>query len=97
MRLAYVVGFSDAAERELKRLSLPARVAVARVLERLATNPRRPGVRKVVGTDRLYRAKAGDYRIVFAIHEQRVLIVVVRVAHRARAYRHMGSLPPGRD
>jgi len=54
-------------------------------------------VRKVVGSDHLYRAKAGDYRLVFAIHEQRVLIVVVRVAHRARAYRHMGSLPPGWD
>jgi len=51
----------------------------------------------VVGQDHLYRAKAGDYRIIFAIHERRVVIVVVRVAHRTRVYRHMDSLPPGRD
>lgn len=95
--MAYIVNFSDQAERELKRLSLPARVAVARVLDRLAVNPRRPGVRKVVGSDHLYRAKAGDYRIVFAIHEARVLVVVVRVAHRKRVYRRMDSLPPGWD
>ncbi len=95
--MAYVVDFSDQAERELKHLSLPARVAVARALDRLAANPRRPGVRRVVGSDHLYRAKAGDYRIVFAIHEARVLVVVVRVAHRSRVYRHMGSLPPGWD
>jgi len=95
--LAYVVDFTDAAERELRRLSLPARVGVARVLERLAANPRRPGVRMVVGQDHLYRAKAGDYRIIFAIHERRVVIVVVRVAHRTRVYRHMDSLPPGWD
>ncbi len=95
MRLAYVVEFSDAAERELKRLSLPARVAVARVLERLAANPRRPGVRKVVGSDQLYRAKAGDYRIVFAIHEQRVLIVVVRVAHQSEGLPAHGQPSPG--
>ena len=63
--MAYVVDFSDTAERELNRLTLPARVGVARVVERLAVNPRRPGVRKVVGSDHLYRAKAGDYRIIF--------------------------------
>lgn len=97
MRLAYVVDFSDQAERELKRLSLPARVAVARALDRLSVDPRRPGVRKVVGSDHLYRAKAGDYRIVFAIHEARVLVVVVRVAHRTRIYRHLDGLPPGWD
>jgi mRNA interferase RelE/StbE len=95
--LAYVVDFTDTAERELKRLSLPARVGVARVLERLAANPRRPGVRMVVGQDHLYRDKAGDYRIIFAIHERRVVVVVVRVVHRTRVYRHMDSLPPGWD
>lgn len=95
--MAYVVDLSDQAERELERLSLPARVAVARTLDRLAVNPRRPGVRKVVGSDHLYRAKAGDYRLIFAIREARVLVVVVRVAHRTRVYRHMESLPPGWD
>jgi len=58
--LAYSVDFTDAAERELRRLTLPARVAVARVLDRLAANPRRPGVRRIVGADHLYRAKAGE-------------------------------------
>jgi len=65
------------------------------VLERLAANPRRPGVRRVVGSDHLHRAMAGDYRIVFAIHERRLPIIVVRLAHRARAYRRVDSLPPG--
>ena len=95
--MAYVVDFSETAEREFNRLSLPARVGVARVLERLAVSPRRPGVRKVVGSDHLHRAKAGDYRIIFAIHERRVLVVVVRVAHRTRVYRQVGDLPPGWD
>lgn len=51
----------------------------------------------IVGSDHLYRAKAGDYRIIFAIHDQRLLVVVVRIAHRARVYRHLESLPPGWD
>ena len=95
--MAYAVDFSATAERELRRLTLPARVAVGRVLERLAANPRRPGVRRVVGADHLYRAKAGDYRIIFAIHEQRIVICVVRVAHRSTVYRHADRLPPGWD
>ena len=95
--MAYAVDFSAAAERELRRLTLPARVAVGRVLERLAANPRRPGVRRVVGADHLYRAKAGDYRIIFAIHEQRIVIREVRVAHRSTVCRHADRLPPGWD
>jgi len=51
--LAYAVDFTAAAERELRRLTLPARVAVGRVLVRLAADPRRPGVRRVVGADHL--------------------------------------------
>ena len=97
MRLAYVVDFTDAAERALRRLTLPARVTVGRVLERLAVDPRRPGVRRVVGTDHLYRAKAGDYRIIYAIDEGRIVICVMRVAHRSIVYRHTDRLPPGWD
>ncbi len=95
--MACVIGCTDAAERELRRLTLPARATIGRVLERLAANPRRPGARRVVGTDHLYRAKAGDYRIVYAIDEGRIVICVVRVAHRSTAYRRTHRLPPGWD
>ncbi len=60
-------------------------------------NPRRPGIRKVVGSDHLYRAKAGDHRIIFAIRERLLVVVVVRVAHRGHVYRHTDSLPSGWD
>ena len=95
--MAYAVDFSAAAERKLRRLTLPARVAVGRVLERLAADPRRPGVRRVIGADHLYRAKAGDYRIIFAIHEQRSVICVVRVAPRSAVHGHADRLPRGWD
>jgi mRNA interferase RelE/StbE len=95
--LAYVVDFTGAAERELRRLTLPARAGVGRMLERLAADPRRPGVRRVVGADHLYRAKAGDYRIISAIDGDHVVICVVRVAHRSTVYRHTDRLSPGWD
>ncbi|HZL64164.1 MAG TPA: type II toxin-antitoxin system RelE/ParE family toxin [Thermoleophilia bacterium] len=95
--MAYSIVFTAAAERELRRLTLPGRVMVSRTLERLAANPRRPGVRRIVGADHLYRAKAGDYRVVYAIHEERVVICVVRIAHRGSVYRRIDRLPPGGD
>jgi mRNA interferase RelE/StbE len=95
--LAYHVDFSDAANRELRDLSRAGQEAIARVLEGLAANPRRPGVRRVRAVQHLYRARAGDYRIIFAIHEARVIVHVVRVAHRSKAYRRVEALPPGWD
>lgn len=95
--MAYHVDFSDAANREFRDLPRAGQETIARVLEGLADDPRRPGVCRVRQGRRLYRARARDYRIIFAIHEARVIVHVVRVAHRSKVYRHVEALPPGWD
>jgi mRNA interferase RelE/StbE len=95
--LAYSIDFSEQAICQYARLQLPVKETIARTLDKLADNPRRPGVRRVRAVQHLYRARAGDYRIIFAIHEARVIVHVLRVAHRSKAYRRVEALPPGWD
>ena len=55
-------------------------------MDSLATNPRPHGVVKLSGQD-AYRLRAGDYRIVYEIHDRILLVVVLDVGHRREVYR----------
>jgi len=55
-------------------------------IESLAEDPRPPGCQKLSGADK-YRVRQGRYRILYTIRDRRLIVTVVRVAHRKDAYR----------
>ena len=59
-------------------------------IKALAENPRPPGCKKLQGREELYRVRSGNYRIVYTIKEEVLIVFVVRVAHRKDIYRHLG-------
>ena len=83
----YSVVFARSARRELEQLE--ARVArriIARI-EALASNPRPHGCVKLQGADDLWRIRVGDYRVIYAIADELLIVTIVRVAHRKDVYR----------
>ena len=42
---------------------------------------------KLAGDDNLWRIRIGNYRVVYEIHDDRLLVLVLRVAHRKDVYR----------
>lgn len=56
-------------------------------IEALRDDPRAPGCDKLAGGADWYRARQGVYRIVYAIHDQQVIVEVIRVGHRGEVYR----------
>jgi mRNA interferase RelE/StbE len=66
---------------------------VRRILDRieaLRDDPRAPGCEKLAGAGELYRVRQGVYRIVYTIHDERVVVEVIRVGHRSEVYRGQG-------
>ena len=62
---------------------------VARILKRiegLKTDPRPPGAEKLSGREK-YRIRQGDYRILYEIQNEQLIVVVVKVGHRRDVYR----------
>ena len=62
---------------------------IRRILARmqaLRDEPRAPGCEKLGGAE-LYRVRQGVYRIVYEIHDEWVVIEVIRVGHRGEVYR----------
>ena len=62
-------------------------VRLGRRIDALAENPRPQGVKKLGGEGDLYRVRVGDYRIIYQIRERSLIVLIVRVGHRADVYR----------
>ncbi len=58
---------------------------IIRRIDDLAHEPRPRGVKKLRGSDDLYRIRSGSYRVVYQIKDDVLLVLVVRVAHRRDA------------
>ena len=86
--MTYRVEFTPAARRDIAKL--PERIAWA-VLEfcdgPLADNPHRVGKPLVGDLVGLHSARRGEYRIVYEIHEDTVVVEVAYVRRRADVYR----------
>ena len=85
----YRVHFTPRAQAELSALPKTDREKVDAKILSLADNPRPAGVEKLVGDDGLYRIRVGDYRVVYSIHDDVLLVLVVRIGHRGEVYRRL--------
>ena len=85
--MAYRIAVKPSAARALARLPHPAQRPITRKIDALADEPRPWGAEKLRGADDLYRIRAGDYRVIYQIRDDVLLILVVRVGHRRDVYR----------
>jgi mRNA interferase RelE/StbE len=83
----YNVTFAPAADRQLRKVPEDVQRRVVRAVELLEDEPRPVGAVKLTGEENLWRIRVGTYRVVYAIDDERLLVVVVRVRHRKDVYR----------
>ena len=83
----YRVIFTRSARKELENLPRTTADRIVALSERLAAEPRPVGARKLRGAAGLWRVRAGDYRIVYAINDAEHIVDVRVVRHRKDAYR----------
>ena len=87
--MIYKVRFTSAAKRALAE-ELPDKVATAAwsfIMGALRENPQRVGKQLVEPLLPLYSARRGEYRVVYRIVDEVLLIEIVAIAHRRDAYR----------
>jgi mRNA interferase RelE/StbE len=88
--LAWKIEFVPAAAKELKKLGKTEAARVIATLEtRIAVldDPRRLGSALTGELGGLWRWRIGDYRVIARIEDERITILVLRVAHRRQVYR----------
>ena len=84
----YTVYVAPAADRDLRKLSNSVQRRIVSAIEALADDPRPPGVKKLAGqADNLWRIRVSDYRIVYQIQDERIVVLILRVGQRGDIYR----------
>jgi mRNA interferase RelE/StbE len=82
---AYRIEVRPAAVRALRRLDPQMRPRIQGAIALLAQDPRPPGARTLRGRPGL-RIRVGDYRIIYTVQDDVLLIVVVTLGHRREVY-----------
>jgi mRNA interferase RelE/StbE len=82
----YRVELTLAAQRQLRRLDRQAQRRVQAAIELLATDPRPPGAKALQGRRGYLRVRTGDYRVVYTVRDDVLLVLVVALGHRREIY-----------
>jgi len=83
----YKILYKKTVEKELRKLPKTIFVIVVSMIQTLSENPRPNNSVKLRGATNLYRIRHSDYRIIYSINDQEIVIIVIKVAHRKEVYR----------
>ena len=82
----YRLLFRESVAKDLRGLPKADVTRILARIEQLAQDPRGAGSQKLSGQER-YRVRQGDYRIVYEIRDDVLIVTVVKVGHRREVYR----------
>ena len=83
--MAYSVNFSKRAVKELAKINEPFYSNIKQTIRTLAENPRPQGYKKLKGRDG-YRIRTGDYRVIYDIFDNELIMDIITLGHRKDIY-----------
>lgn len=86
MNARYRIEFAPRAARQFRKLPSNVQQRLRPAIDKLAENPRPPGSERIQGQD-LYRVRVGDYRVVYEVRDQVLVVLITKVGHRREVYR----------
>jgi mRNA interferase RelE/StbE len=86
--VSYKVEFSKSATKQFRKLSPDIKKRVQAKINELAIEPRPNRVKKLQSDDRYYRIRIGDFRVVYEIKDDVLLVIVIRIKHRSEVYKN---------
>ncbi|MCF7854542.1 MAG: type II toxin-antitoxin system RelE/ParE family toxin [Candidatus Pacebacteria bacterium] len=82
----YSIVFKKIVWKDFKKIPKRDTERILAAIRTLAQNPRPPQAKKLSGQER-YRLRQGNYRILYEIKDEKLVICVVKVGHRRDVYR----------
>jgi mRNA interferase RelE/StbE len=85
--MRYRIEYRKSVDKEIRKLPEGVRRTIVTAILILGEDPYPNGVTKLRGSERTYRIRQGDYRIIYEIHDTHLVVEVVKVGHRRDVYR----------
>jgi len=87
--LKYRIEFKRCAVKALKKIPKSDQKRIGDSIDSLSENLPDPATTKMKGDNPFHRIRVGDYRIIYEIQEDILLIVVLKIGHRKEVYRRL--------
>lgn len=81
------IQWKASAKKELKKIAKAEIPKILNEIEKLSTNPYPVNHKNLIGAEHIYRIRIGNYRIIYSIENEKLIIEIIRVRHRKEAYR----------
>lgn len=83
----YRIEWRKSTKKDLRRIAKGEVTKIILAVSNLAEDPHPHGCSKIQGSELAYRIRIGDYRVIYEVFENRIIIEIVRVSHRRDVYR----------
>ena len=87
--MAYTIEFRPAVLKSLKKFPKRDLVRIKKEIDELAIDLPDPNITKMKGDNTFHRIRSGNYRIIYEIHNDRLVILVVKIGHRKDVYKKL--------
>ena len=84
---SYRIKWKKSAYKELRKINNKHIPKIIDAVEKLSVNPFPSDVKKLSGSEKTFRIRVGDYRIIYEIKKQKLIILIIRVRHRNDVYK----------
>lgn len=86
--MTYEIKFTKGARKMFKKLSQELQDRIQPKIDELAIEPRPNGVKKLQGEENTYRIRVGDYRVIYDVLDDVLLVNVIDIGHRSKVYKN---------
>jgi mRNA interferase RelE/StbE len=87
--VTFRIEFTKTSAKALKAIPKTAQKRIAKRIENLAEGPPEPTKTKMKGDNPFHRVRVGDYRIIYEIQNEILLIIILKIGHRKEVYRRL--------
>jgi mRNA interferase RelE/StbE len=87
--LSYRVAVKRSAAKVLKKIPKPDRIRIIEKIDSLAENLPNPDATKMKGNNPFHKVRTGNYRIIYEVQEEVLVILIVKIGHRKDIYRNL--------
>lgn len=82
----YKISITKKAEKQLAKIPTVYFKSISKKIDELAYNPRPDGCKKLVDFNNSYRIRIGNYRVIYNIEDDHLIIEIIKVGTRQSVY-----------
>lgn len=87
--VSFDIVWKSSAKKELKKIAKNEIPKIIVEIENLSSNLHPSNSKKLLGTEHTFRLRVGNYRVVYAVENNQLIIEIIRVRHRKEVYKNL--------